>query len=941
MKRLQSGLVTSGAMIALQLLLSTSALAQAAASDAVDPAADPATDPADPAGQTRSVEGAEERDILVTGSRLPSGFTTPTPVTAVSSDQLRSVGPNLLSDALIQLPAFRNSASARTQAGSTLRENGASFLNLRGLSPQRTLVLVNGRRTVTSGTLGAVDVNTIPQAVVDRVEIVTGGASAAYGSDAVAGVVNFVLNNRLDGVRASVQAGVSGYGDAGSQSVSLAGGTSFAGGAGHIVASVEYFRQEEVGFQNGRDWFQDAWGIVTNGAQRVIARPIVWSNMSVGGLITSGALANNQFLPGGGLTPFSYGQFRNSNFMIGGDGPIHDLPLMSGTERGAGFLRAEFAPASGLTLYAEGAVAQSTIEVHLQYPFTNAASAFQIFSDNAYLPSTARASLLAAGQTSFRMGRYNSDFGSTRGYARSRTARLTAGLDWEFANNWTLSAYYMHGVNKFRVRTANAPVLRRLYAAADAVRDPAGNIVCRSTLAGFDQGCVPINLFGQGAPSQAALDYILDTSEANLTLEEDVVSASVAGELFRLPGGAVQVAAGAEYRRESAVQVVDGLSAYVNTAEGLRGFPAGLVGVPGSFNLGNFAPLSGGYNVKEAFVEIEAPLLAEMPFFHSLTVNAAARLIDYSTVGSVATWKIGVSWNPVEDFRLRATRSRDIRAGNVTELFQSPSRISVFPIVGGATREGRQIRSGNAALNPETADTLTAGIVYRPSWLPRLGLSVDFYDIKIGGAIAQLTAQQTIDQCAAGSTEICTLISTDAAGILIIRTPTLNLARVQTRGVDVELRYAARLGRGELRIRGLLNYLDELKTEVPGSPAIDRAGDIGIQASPRWSASLLLSYEDERFGLDIQERYIGPGRIDVTLADVVPTNHVPAVFYTDVTGRIRIGEGRYELFATVNNLFNRTPPIVPTNPTSTFRSTQFALYDVVGRYMTVGARLRF
>ncbi|OYW66760.1 MAG: hypothetical protein B7Z40_10115, partial [Bosea sp. 12-68-7] len=292
--------------------------------------------------------------------------------------------------------------------------------------------------------------------------------------------------------------------------------------------------------------------------------------------------------------------------------------------------------------------------------------------------------------------------------------------------------------------------------------------------------------------------------------------------------------------------------------------------------------------------------------------------------------------------RLRATRSRDIRAGNIAELFSPPfiSRPSLVTSSGSVAVN--QVRSGDPNLRPEIADTFTAGVVYRPAWLPGLNLSVDYFSIKINDSVQQLTVQQTFDQCNAGSTIACSQISL-VNGFYTISTPFLNLAELRTRGVDADLSYRTSLGRGQLQIRGVFSYLDTLSTKLPGVPLVERAGDIGVSGTPRFAGNLSVSYDISSLNVMVQERYIGSGNIDNTFAPgSIASNHVPAVFYTDVTVRVGIGrEKRMEMFFTVNNLFNKNPPIAPNLPAGLWRATNFSLYDVAGRYMTMGAKVKF
>jgi outer membrane receptor protein involved in Fe transport len=799
---------------------------------------------------------------------------------------------------------------------------------------------------VSSSTSGSIDINTLPQDILKRVEIVTGGASAAYGSDAVAGVVNFILDQDFNGVRASIQSGISQYGDGATRGVAVTAGTRWGGGNGHLLISGEYFDQARIGFDNGRAWSEAGYGIITipPGPNRLVAAPFVFSNSTAGGLITTGPLANTQFLQGGVRVPFAAGLYRNTVNMIGGDGILIPTDLTAGVARWSTFARADY-DLGDVTVFAEAGYSQSITRADIQKTSSFGSAAFMIFRDNAFLPAATRAAL-PAGPTgdSFRLGRINLDFPDAKLYSRSRTLRLVTGLDWSFGGSWHLNAYYSFGQNKYRVNTLDTQIFRQLYAAADAVVNPAnGQIVCRSTLSGFDPGCVPINLFGQGSPSQAAIDYVTGDTQSDLTLRENVASVTVGGSPFSLNGNAINVAAGVEYRSEVANQTTDPTSLLVNDATGLRGFPAGLVGSVGGSPLGNYFELHNAhYNVKEAFAEAEVPLLRNVPLAHELVVNGAVRLIDYSTVGRVTTWKAGLSYSPVPDLRFRVTRSRDIRAGNIAELF-SPAFISrPSVLINGATTAVNQVRVGDPNLRPEKADTFTGGVVFSPRWLPGLNLSVDVFDIRINGAVQQLTAQQTFDQCAAGSTLTCAQISL-ANGLYTVRTPFLNLASLKTRGVDIDLSYRTRLGDGQLQFRGIFSYLDRLSTELPGVPAVERAGDVGVTGTPRYSGNLAVTYGLPNVDIMVQERYIGSGKLDNTIpAGVIDRNYVPSVFYTDATVRFRVGDqGRFEFFMTVNNLFNTDPPLAPNIPSGLYRATNFSLYDVLGRFYTAGARVRF
>lgn len=903
-------------------------------------------DQVDQASQPATRDNDEGGEIVVTGTRLQTGFAAPTPVTVASSEQLRDSSPNLISDALNQLPAFKNSSRSATAGPSGVRANGAALLNLRGLEPQRTLVLLDGRRVVASSAGGSPDVNLFPQDLVSRVEVVTGGASAVYGSDAVAGVVNFILDKDFKGLRLRGQSGISDYGDGASRKLSATGGLSFADGRGHLIATTEYFTQDEIKPVNDRGWSQQGYAIIANpnGPPSRLIAPARGSNSSAGGLIVGGPLNGTQFLPGGVSAPFTFGTAVTATTMIGGDGPVSILGLAAGLERWSNFGRLTFEVSPKLKLFAEGAYAKSTASYDITRNAATGALAYTIFIDNAYLPADIKARMQAAGITSFRMGRTNEDYPYIRADSTSKTYRFALGFTYDLGTDLSLDGYYSHGTNKYTVLTSNDPVYRRRYASADAVIDPATNsIVCRSTLLGYDPGCVPSNLFGAGSPSQASIDYVLQTAHQFLTLKQDVGSLVARGSLFSTGAGKVSFATGFEYRKERADQTSDEIASTAISATGVRGMPAGVVGQVGGYQLSSNQPFTGSYDVKEGFLEVDLPLLADVDFFKLLSFNGAVRYIDYSTVGGLTTWKVGAVWEPIADLRFRGTRSRDIRAANVSELFTPPVGTQGTVIYNGTSTFYLGKRSGNPLLEPEKADTKTFGVVYHPSWLPGFNASVDYFDINLQGAIAQLTAQQTVDQCAAGNASVCSQLSFKGTQ-LIIDGPSLNLSQIKTRGVDVELSYSVPLGSGRFSLRALGSFLDKFETQTPGSLPIDRAGDISVGGTPHFTGTLSALYAADFGQIFLQERLIGSGNVDNTFTPAtIADNHVPAVWYTDVTLRANIGEGdsKLQVFMTVNNLFNKEPPIVPSIPYGGYRATNFSLYDVVGRYITFGVSAKF
>ncbi len=456
----------------------------------------------------------------------------------------------------------------------------------------------------------------------------------------------------------------------------------------------------------------------------------------------------------------------------------------------------------------------------------------------------------------------------------------------------------------------------------DAVTDPStGAPVCRVTLTnpGLYPGCAPINLFGQGSPSRAAANYVLGTSSYITNLHQDVVSGSIRGEPFSTWAGPVSVGGGAEYRRESVSQTSDAVSQQINSAVGLPGLPASLAGNLGGWMLTNAQPVSGSYDIKEAYLEFLLPLAKDLPGARALDLNGAVRHADYSTSGGVTSWKVGVSWKPLDECAL----PRDAFAGHTrTEYRRTVRRFDGRPDRG--TRPPEQQRQqpvitnqvGNANLKPEIADTFTGGVVYQPSWLPGFSATVDYYNIDLKDAVSSLTAQQTVDECADGSGAACANVQRNSAGTISrIDLPNLNLDAIKTSGVDFELNYRTPLPFGDLRLRTVASYLDKYTMEVPGAPTINYAGEVGLANNPRWSGNINATYQGGPYRAFLQERVIGSGRYDVTQVQgvTIDNNNVEAIYYTDMTLGYAMGErANYEVFLTVNNLFNRDPPIIPS-----------------------------
>jgi len=886
---------------------------------------------ADPAGEI-AID-----TITVTGSRiLRDGFATPTPVTVVGAADLESRATTNVANYLNDLPAFVPTQTPTTNSAAT--GGAGNYLNLRSLGGERTLVLVDGRRHVPTTSVGTVSINSIPALLIDRIEVVTGGASAAYGSDAVAGVVNLIFDHDLEGFRGEVQGGISERGDNEEWRAALAFGTSFANSRGHFSIAAEAFDNAGVQYQRDRDWGARDWGIILNpryapgnGEPQKVLRPNTGLAIaSEGGLILSGSLAGLQFMPDGTLAPFNPGQSAPGGIMAeGGDGPytggqaVLAVPL----KRHNIFARARYDLTDDVTGFLEASYAQQeSNNQNLVQPFSFGSLFIQ--ADNAFLPSAVRARL-APGEPGFIFSRLHTDFGFVEANDEVKTRRAVAGLRGELAGGWSWDFYYQYGKSERENIDPGNVVMGNFALAVDAVADPvSGAPVCRSGAT----GCVPIDLFGFGAPSQAALDYIHGTASVFTEVEQDVAAASMQGSPLDTWAGPLSVAFGAEYRKDSVDTTVDAIS------------------LNDGFMIGNQKPVKGSISVKEAFAETVIPLLSGLPFAQRLEVDMAARLTDYSTSGSVTTWKVGVSHAFNDSVRIRATRSRDIRAPNVFELY-SKSGTGFWPITHPVTGQNLLVRSTllpNLDLVPEEADTTVLGIVLQPAFIPGLRLSVDHFDIELHNAIGQLSAPEILDRCVAGATELCGFIVTDEQGVITaINRSQLNLVRRRIRGVDFEAQYSlplASLGlnsNGVLALRLLATYMSELSYD-DGAGRVDQAG--ALAGLPRLRGYGSVSYADGPFVAHLGARYVGSASRDRTdFALEFQPERFPAQVYVDASAQYSIidtPQHKVRLFGGVNNLFDKDPVLTGVDAFFSL-ATNARYYDVIGRSYNAGVRVQF
>jgi iron complex outermembrane receptor protein len=923
--------------------------------------------------------------VIVSGSRLvTNGAQAPTPVTVVSTEQLQLAAPRNVVDGLLQLPVFKGSVSVANQSTGTTSSNGADYLNLRGLGVQRTLVLLNGRRMVPASSAGSVDAAQIPEALVQRVDIVTGGASAAYGSDAVSGVVNFVLDTKFEGLKASAQTGISEYADNLHYKTSITGGMSFLNDRLHVVGSILDYKSTGVTAASSRPWTSRAVGSISNpaydktlptspgnSALSTVTQPYS-SVAALGGLITSSSLAGTAFDQNGAAIPFNYGTLRSSAQMSGGDGynPNLLLTLQPSQRRDQIFTHATYDVNENFSVYVQAMASQNHVQYNSLPTFELSSTNFTVLRDNAFLPQSIKDNLATPaglGIANFKVGRISPDFDIPHMDAITNSGTATIGFDGKVpGSSWSYHGYGQMGRDLDSYKTKNDPISDNLYRASDAVVNPAnGQIVCRQSLSNpaataisNPVGCQALNIFGVGRASPAALQYITGTAIQTVRVAEDVAEFSANGGLFDIQGGTVTAAVGTSYRRDAFNQVTDAQSQEIRSGIGIgTAFPAGLVNTLGGFERTNPQPTRGTYNVTEVFGELEVPLLQNLPMAQSLSFNGAVRYVDYSTSGGVVPWKLGLVYEPTDGLRVRASRSTDIRAANLGELYQGSSQGTSTvqdPANGGVTTNVITGAVGNPSLLPEVANTTTFGVVVTPDNLftgvaPGLVFSVDYYQINISKAISTLTAQQELNFCANGSAQQCAFITRNGTGGLSrVALPFFNAAARQTKGVDFEASYNTPLStfmpdwEGSVTFRGLVNYIGQFTTQVQGAAPIQLAGDIN-NSLPKWTGVVSANVDMGRWGWYLQERWVGGGKFDNTNnngAGVYP-NQVGSVYYTDTTISYDVmPESGLTLAFSINNLFDRDPPPTPSFLIAGSNYSNRTLYDLIGRQYSIGLKYK-
>ncbi len=1066
------------------------------------------------AQQAGEADGTEEpeagEDIVVTGSRLARdpNATAPSPITQVTAADIRATGQTDVSEVLREIPALIASGTIADSIDRGAGGIGQATLNLRNLGSNRTLVLINGRRQV-SGVAGTqiVDIATIPTALIDNVDVLTGGASAVYGADAVTGVVNFNLKRNFEGLTLGGQVGISDQGDARTFTVDGAYGLNFGDGRGNITIAGSYNHNQELKAgareftrDNAQTTFQSNF---TNPARRfqlgdiTAATPNFQSRFSIANgrypygfsiptaaqfatqfpgvtptaaeqaLIDRAANApslalgafptfsissglglfgradyepfttdtdNNgvadcddsfigsvvflgQFLggclvsePGGRVRPFRDGVIVSTGNQFGGDGSpesINAVSLIPQNQRYDINLLGSYEFSEAFEAFVEAKYVRSETRSQPGAP-NSFYDQLYIYPENPFIPTVLQADADDAGGLLVSRDFY--DIPNLSSSDRD-TYRAVLGARGDITPNLKYEIYGNYGRTD-NATTSLSVLPDRLFAAIDVIAGPNGQPICRSNVddtphpgsqyfpvitPGFftftpgDGQCVPVNLFnGINSVTPEAVDFITEPTTTNSRLEQLVLAAELRGDtdaFFRLPGGAVQFAVGAEYREEKSRTRFDPLDLGLLPA----GSPAGAEGTfvgdidPDKQSLTFDTTLrslntGGRFDVKEIFAELRVPILADRPFFHELSVEGAARYSHYSTIGSTFTWNVNGIYAPVRDLRIRGTYAVAIRAPNITELFNpqqgntfrplDPCDQTVIDALIAGNDPAAQNRlancradgipegyldpltarfggttGGNPDLQEETATTYTIGAVLQPRFIPRLTITADYYNIKIEDAIANVSAQNIVNACYDSGTfpnQYCDLFTRNRnansptfLGFNFLRQTALNFGRLETAGVDVSVAYSFNLGENRFNLRGTGSWVDKVDSFFdPINPElVDPA--LGEAAVPEWAAVGSVTYGRGPYSLTYRLQYLSEQTlfgVDIERLDIEygPGVIVKEQFIHDVSFNIDATD-RFSFYGGVNNLTDKRP----------FRNILSYPVSPVGRFFFVGARAKF
>ena len=927
--------------------------------------------------------------IVVTGTRIQrEDLNAPSPVTSVNSEQLvltNTVNSEQFLNTLPQVvPSFDQTSN---NPG-----DGSARVDLRGLGTARTLVLVDGSRFVGLGPSFIVDLNNIPSALVERVDVVTGGASAVYGSDAVAGVVNFILKDDFEGIQfdASHELSAAGW-DANTTNVALTVGGNFAEGRGNAVLFASYTNREAL-FQGDREFSQLSF--FDPGAGNAAAGFIEAGSSNIPGVRFRGATSSNFNIAPESIDPLCGAGNANSCFGFwnnGGSGAAGDIRGLRFGGSGTQTDLYNYAPTNYLQLpqerynitaigsfeindhieaYMRGVFSNTVVDSQLA-PTPTGAIPVVINIDNPAIPA-ALLSIITGDTGSYSGGataniRFHKRFEeiSARNSLRDTTGFQTlVGLRGDLNDVWSYDTFFNFARSTVsQTQTGNVSV-----SAIQAA------VLCDTGPTAAASGCTApyLDIFGgQGGVSPAAAAFVARTGIIVDEVEQLQWVGTIAGDLdsVRTPwaDSGAAVVLGAEYRELAANTIPDSV-----LGPDVRGFNQSL-------------PVGGRYDVYEVFGELQLPIITDQAFAESLVLNGAYRYSDYSltAVGGVHTFAVGLDWSPVDEIRFRGQFQRAVRAPNLADLFTpfsngfpgaadpcssgrnggfSPATLVSTCIATGvpAANVGANIQSngqiqvaagGDPNLFQETADTLTIGMVWQPTAVEGLSLQVDYYDIEIKDALVVVPLQVVLNDCHLfGVAERCAQISRDPTGEsgnvpFVTQLPTENVANIQARGIDANIGYQFDALGGSISLQYYGNYtLRSTSQFTSTSPAITCAGEYGLECgepTPKYKHTMQVGYVHGPLTTSVRWRLIGGVTADDATLPAVSdlSDNIGAANYVDVTTQYAVSDN-LDLTVGVRNITGKDVPILGSTA-SEQGNTWPATYTPFGRQLFFGASLRF
>ena len=903
-------------------------------------------------------------EVLVTGSRIQrSGFETSTPVNVVDQKLIEESGYANIYDVLKSVPSIGvGLGSANASPGALSNpEAGASFVNLRGLGVDRSLVLVDGLRRVSgSSQSSAVDVSMIPAGLIERVETITGGASAVYGADAVSGVVNIIMKDEMEGVEMSISSGASTEGSGGERiGFDLAGGTGFDDDRGSLVFGVSYSKEEELRATQ-RD-FSSRQLFVTNnpdntGPDDGIPDTINLDDSAIWIFATTGAfnLGGQWYTADPDVrlidTGVPYGIYG-----VGAEGfrQVDFSRLRQEQETIATRASLNYELFDGINFFFDADYGQTTTVGSAQPDNTTGGGGYTINSlqrDNPLIPADLAASMDANGLTTLGFLRAYANWGNRTPTFDRTSFSFAAGFEGTLQNDWDWSVSFQDSRYENNSKWSNYAITENLANAIDVIADPVtGEPVCRSGAA----GCVPIYPLSQEPMSPEQDAYIRHTALRFHRNEQRVAAASLAGNLMDLPAGALQFAAGLEHREEEIKSMDDGL-ARQGALHLFRGQE----------------PQNAEMSVKEAYLELVVPVIAEMPFIQQLDIEAAVRSSDYDTIGSTTASKIGLNWAISDDLRIRASSSTSVRAPNLSELFSpgvttgafltdpcditqinlgTSSRAANCAALGipvgwanpNAANAKELITGGNPGLTEEESDSFTFGLVITPDAIKGLSLSIDYWDIEITDAIGSFGASDIIKKCVDSpslANNFCPMITRDGQlSIERINVSRINVGRLNASGIDFGGAYGFDIAGGDLSINLNGSFLMEHEELIDGSDPTTLFINRNDPNNPKLRSNLNLTYQQGPLSLGLNTRYIGSTIYDPNaLTDETSDKPlVPSRVYNDLIIGYEF-ENELRITGTITNIGDVNPPRIG----DLFLGVR-GNYDNTGRFISLRASYSF